>query len=63
MEKSRILHNSFAIAGGILGVTILVLLPITDYSNIPKELYITSLSGEKYFYFEMNMHMLRSDYK
>ena len=40
-EISRRLHNSFAIAWGIPGVTILVLLPITNYSNIPKELYIT----------------------
>ena len=41
IEVSRILHNSFTIAWGILGVMILVLLPITEYLNIPKELYIT----------------------
>ena len=41
LEISRILHNSFAITWGILGVTIFVLLLITDYSNIPKELYRT----------------------
>ena len=35
------LHSSFTIAWGILGVTILVLLPITNYLNIPKEIYIT----------------------
>ena len=35
------MHNSFAITWGILGVTILVLLLITNYSNIPKELYMT----------------------
>ena len=45
IEKSRILHNSYAIAWGILGVMILVLLLITDYADIPKELYITSLLG------------------
>ena len=38
---SRILHNSFTIAWGILGVTILVLLLITNYSIILKEIYIT----------------------
>ena len=45
LEISRILHNSFTIAWGILGVTILVLIPITKYLNILKELYITSLLG------------------
>ena len=30
IEISRILHNSFPITWGILGVTILVLIPITD---------------------------------
>ena len=45
IEISRRLHNSFTIARGILGDTILVLLLITDYSNIPKELYITSVLG------------------
>ena len=30
IEISRILHNSFAITWGILGVTILVLLAITN---------------------------------
>ena len=48
LEISRILHNAFAIALEILGVTILMLLPITDYSNILKELYIT-LHVMKYF--------------
>ena len=43
LEKSRILHNSFAITWGILGVMFLVLLLITKYLNIPNELYITSL--------------------
>ena len=38
---SRRLHNSVAVAWGILGVTILGSLLITEYSNIPKELYIT----------------------
>ena len=41
IEISRILHNSFAITWGILGVMILVLLLITNYLNIPKELYVT----------------------
>ena len=41
MEISRRLHNNFAIIWGILGVTILALLPNTDYSNILKEFYIT----------------------
>ena len=55
------MHNSFAITWGILGVMILVLLPITDYLNIPKKtLYNIPIGG---FYFEMNMHMLRSNYK
>ena len=45
IEISRILHNSFAIAKEIMGVMILVLLLITNLSNIPKELYITSLLG------------------
>ena len=40
IEISRILHNSFAIAWGILGVMILDLIPITNQS-IPKELYKT----------------------
>ena len=35
------MHNSFAITWEILGVMILMLIPITNYSNIPKELYIT----------------------
>ena len=39
------MHNTSAIAWGILGVMILVLLPIMDYSNTPKELYVTSLLG------------------
>ena len=42
IEISRRLHNSFAIAWGILEVTILVLLLNTNYLNIPKELYITT---------------------
>ena len=41
LEISRILHISFAITWGILGIMFLALILITEYLNIPKELHIT----------------------
>ena len=62
IEISRILHKSFAIAWGTLGVMILVLIPITKLIYAKRTLHNIPI-GEKYFYFEMKMHILRSNYK
>ena len=47
LEVSRILHNSFTITWGILGVMFLVLLLITEYLSILKELYITIIQNTR----------------
>ena len=61
IEISRILHNSFTIAWETSGSHDFSV--STDYQLIytGRSLYNIPI-GEKYFYFEMNMYTLRSDY-
>ena len=62
IEISRILHNTFAITWGNSGSHDLS--SDTNYQLIcvKRTLYNIPI-GEKYFYFEMNMHTSRSNYK
>ena len=62
IDISRILHNSFAITWGNSGSHSVS--SNTNYQLIytKRTLYNIPI-GEKYFYFEMNMHTLRLNYK
>ena len=62
IEISRILHNSFSITWGNSGSHDFSVNTNYQLIYIERTLY-TSPIGEKYFYFEMNIHMLRLDYK
>ena len=62
IEISRILHNSFAITWGNFGSHNLSV--NSNYQLIYTERILYNIStGDKYFYFEMNMCTLRSNYK
>ena len=62
IEISRILHNHFAISWANSGSHMFS--ANTNYQLIytKRELYNFPI-GEKYFYFQMNMHMLILSYK
>ena len=62
IEIPRILHNSFAIAWENSGSHDFSVNTNYRLIYIKRTLYNIPI-GEKYFYFEMNMHMLRSNYK
>ena len=62
IEISRILHNSFAIAWENSGSQDFSV--NTNYQSIYIERTLYNIPiGEKYFYFEMNMGTLRSNFK
>ena len=62
IEISRILHKSFTITLGNSGSHNLSV--NTDYQLTYTERTLYDIPiGEKYFYFEMNMQTLRSNYK
>ena len=62
IEISRIFHNSFTITWGNSGSHNFS--ANTDYQLTYTERTLYNIPiGEKYFYFEMNMHSLRLSYK
>ena len=61
IEISRILHNSFAIAWGEFWESHFSAYADYQLIYIESTLYNNPI-GEKYFYFEMNIHMLGLNY-